>query len=165
MSAHSLAQSVGAKIGDPGVRAKSLAGDQAKSLAEHVMAYIPSDVIALFIPISVGIAASTLFTADLRFWVVVALGLITAAYIASTGITEARKTQPEIPAGGLITLAITKGWFEILGGFAAAFVWGAALPSSWFTYPEAWMPGALLAVVAAILGILARFFAALPTKA
>lgn len=134
----------------------------AKSLAGHVATFIPGEIIALYLPIAGGIAATpAAIPVALRLWIAVGLGVLTAIFIISVAFDGWRRLEhAERPPARDLARSTA---FPALGGGIAAFVWASVVPESWISFEAVpWAPVPIVALTAIVLAIIQRFIAPLP---
>ncbi|HEX7173554.1 MAG TPA: hypothetical protein VF365_13220 [Candidatus Limnocylindria bacterium] len=125
-------------------------------------AFIPAEIIALYLPVAGGIAATPdAVSVQLRFWIAVGLGVLSAIFIVSVAFDGWRRLD-QAKRSRAAELARSTA-IPALGGGVAAFVWASVVPESWISFESVpWAPVPIVVLTAIALGIIQRFLAPLP---
>ena len=161
-------------------KTQATASQDWKGYAEHVVAYVPTGVIAGYTAlwtVALGsetadapIASETKFAMAVVAGLVAGLGVFAAAHgkERKKAKEEATKKDPQAtPPAVPIRTTFKKGLFGVGAAAVAAFVWATAVPSSWWVLPlpySAFMTTALLIAVSLVLGALAMLWGPLPDE-
>jgi hypothetical protein len=127
-----------------------------------VATFIPGEIIALYLPVAGGIAATPdAVPVQWRVWIAAALGVLTTLFVVSVAFDGWRRiAQAERPPAWDLARSTA---FPALGGGIAAFVWASVVPESWVSFETVpWAPVPIVALTAIMLAIIQRFIAPLP---
>jgi hypothetical protein len=170
MSATSLAKRAAAASTRTGPRVRATDGPpSAQTLSATLARYIPSDVIAFYVPVAAGIATAA-WTLDNRRLAAIGVAIIAAVYTwgAATWLARKAADDPDDPNHGkrlseIAIVALQKGWWYVLAAVIASFAWATAVPDSWLLKDldknTWWLSGAIVALASIVLTILGFFLA------
>lgn len=137
-----------------------------ESFAEYVSAYVPTWVVALFLPLWSALVAAeaggAAFGQPFKFAIAVATGLAAGLWVWSEGYRKAVAAQSPRKRRRIRRMdALRVGAWEVFAATVAAFAWATAAPSSWASFSSAFWPLATVVAAAVVLGIAGNFIAPL----